>query len=162
MLLKCCTQYTSKFGKLSSGHTLLEKISFHFNSKEGRCQRMFKLPHNCIYFIYQQGHAQNPPIDALTLCELRTSRCSIWIQKSQRNQRSNFQHPLDHSKSKSFSENTYFCFIGSAKAFDYVDINKLWKILKEIGIPDHLTCLLRKKQQLEHIEKGTGSKLGKG
>ena len=37
----------------------------------------------------------------------------------------------------------YFCFIGYAKAFDYVDCNKLWKILKEMGIPDHLTCLLR-------------------
>ena len=42
-----------------------------------------------------------------------------------------------------------------------MDHSKLWKILQEMGIPDHLTCLLRKKQQLEHIEKGTGSKLGK-
>ena len=94
MLLKCCTQYVSKFGKLVSGD------SFYSNPKEGQCQRMFKLPHNCIYFIYQQGHAQNPPSDALTLCELRTSRCSIWIQKRQRNQRSNCQHQLDHRKSK--------------------------------------------------------------
>ena len=39
--------------------------------------------------------------------------------------------------------NIYFCFIDCAKAFDYVDHNKLWKILKEMGIPDHLTCLLR-------------------
>ena len=37
----------------------------------------------------------------------------------------------------------YFCFIDYAKAFDHVDQNKLWKILKETGIPDHLTCLLR-------------------
>ena len=41
------------------------------------------------------------------------------------------------------SENIYFCFIDYAKAFDCVDHNKLWKILKEMGIPDHLTCLLR-------------------
>ena len=52
------------------------------------------------------------------------------------------------------------------KAFDCVDHNTLWKILKEMGIPDHLTCLLRnlqvKKQQLElHMEKQIGSKLGK-
>ena len=40
-------------------------------------------------------------------------------------------------------KNIYFCFIDSAKAFDCVDHNKLWKILKEMGIPDHLTCLLR-------------------
>ena len=39
--------------------------------------------------------------------------------------------------------NTYFCFIDNTKAFNYVDHNKLWKILKEMGIPDHLTCLLR-------------------
>ena len=40
-------------------------------------------------------------------------------------------------------KNIYFCFIDDAKAFDCVDHNKLWKILKEMGIPDHLTCLLR-------------------
>ena len=40
-------------------------------------------------------------------------------------------------------DSIYFCFIDSAKAFDYVDHNKLWKILKEMGIPEHLTCLLK-------------------
>ena len=47
------------------------------------------------------------------------------------------------SKKQEFQKNTYFCFIDYAKAFDCVDHNKLWKILKEMGIPDHLTCLLR-------------------
>ena len=46
-------------------------------------------------------------------------------------------------KVREFQENIYFCFIDNAKAFDCVDHNKLWKILKEIGIPDHLNCLLR-------------------
>ena len=46
-------------------------------------------------------------------------------------------------KQESFSKNIYFCFIDYAKAFDCVDPNKLWKILKEMGIPEHLTCLLR-------------------
>ena len=46
-------------------------------------------------------------------------------------------------KARDFQKNIYFCFIDYAKAFDYVDHNKLWKILKEMGIPDHLTCLLR-------------------
>ena len=46
-------------------------------------------------------------------------------------------------KGKEFQKNIYFCFTNYAKAFDYVDNNKLWEILKEIGIPDHLTCLLR-------------------
>ena len=46
-------------------------------------------------------------------------------------------------KQESSRKNIYFCFIDYAKAFDYVDHNKLWKILKEMGIPDHLICLLR-------------------
>ena len=46
-------------------------------------------------------------------------------------------------KQGSSRKTIYFCFVDYAKAFDYVDHNKLWKILKEIGIPDHLTCLLR-------------------
>ena len=46
-------------------------------------------------------------------------------------------------KARGFQKNIYFCFIDYAKAFDCVDHNKLWKILKEMGIPDHPTCLLR-------------------
>ena len=46
-------------------------------------------------------------------------------------------------KAKEFQKNIYFCFIDYAKAFDCVDNSKLWKILKEMGIPDHLACLLR-------------------
>ena len=55
----------------------------------------------------------------------------------------NCQHPLDHGKSKRVQENIYFCFIDYAKAFDCVDHNKQWKILKEMGISDQLTSLLR-------------------
>ena len=47
------------------------------------------------------------------------------------------------TKAREFQTNIYFCFINYAKAFDCVDHNKLWKILKDMGIPDHLTCLLR-------------------
>ena len=46
-------------------------------------------------------------------------------------------------KAREFQKNIYFCFIDYAKVFDYVDHNKMWKILKEMGIPDHLTCLLK-------------------
>ena len=46
-------------------------------------------------------------------------------------------------KAREFQKNIYFCFIDYAKAFDCVDHNKLWEILKEMGIPDHLTCLMR-------------------
>ena len=70
------------------------------------------------------------------------------------------------SKKQEFQKNIYFCFIDCAKAFDYVDHNKLWKILKKMGIPDHLTCLLRnlyagqEAAELD-MEQQTGSKLEK-
>ena len=50
---------------------------------------------------------------------------------------------LINEKAREFQKNIYFCFIDYAKAFDCVDHNQLWKILKEMEIPDHLTCLLR-------------------
>ena len=71
---------------------------------------------------------------------------------------------VSSKKAREFQKNIYFCFIDYAKAFNCVDHNKLWKILKEVGIPDHLTCLLRicmqiRKQQLElDMEQQTGSK----
>ena len=65
------------------------------------------------------------------------------VLEKERNQRSNCQHSLDHRKTGEFQKNIYFCFIDYAKAFDCVDHNKLWKVLKEMGIPDNLTCLLR-------------------
>ena len=63
-------------------------------------------------------------------------------------------------KAREFQKSIYFCFIDYAKAFDCVDPNKLWKILKEMGIPDHLTCLLKPcMKQLElDMEQQTGSK----
>ena len=57
-----------------------------------------------------------------------------------RNKRSNCQHQLDY---REFKQNTYFSFIDYAKVFGCVDHNKLWKILQEMGIPDHLFCILR-------------------
>ena len=63
-------------------------------------------------------------------------------------------------KAREFQKNIYFCFIDYVKAIDFVDHNKLWKILKEMGIPDHLTCLLRNLyagQELD-VEQQTGSK----
>ena len=66
-------------------------------------------------------------------------------------------------KAREFQKNIYFCFIVYTKDFDCMDPNKLWKILKEIGITDHQTCLLRNpyagQQQLElDMEQQTGSK----
>ena len=69
-------------------------------------------------------------------------------------------------KASEFQKNIYFCFIDSAKAFDCMDHNKQWKILQEMGIPDHLTCLLRNLyagQEATELDmkQQTGSKLGK-
>ena len=70
-------------------------------------------------------------------------------------------------KAREFQKNIYFCFIDYSKAFDCVDHNKLWKILKEMGIPDHLTCLLRTLYAGQEATVRTGheqqtcSKLGK-
>ena len=69
------------------------------------------------------------------------------------------------SKMQENSRKTCFCFIDYTKAFDYVDQHKLWKILKEMGIPDHLTCLLRNlyaDQEATELdmEQQTGSKQG--
>ena len=66
-------------------------------------------------------------------------------------------------KAREFQKNIYFCFISYTKAFDCVDHNKLWKILKEMVIPDHLTCLLRNlyagQEETElDMEQQTGSK----
>ena len=66
------------------------------------------------------------------------------VLQKQRNQRSNYQHLLDHGESKRVPEkNIYFCFIDYMEVFDCVDHSKLWEILKEMGIPDHPACLLR-------------------
>ena len=71
-------------------------------------------------------------------------------------------------KAREFQKNIYFCFIDYAKAFDCVDHNKLWKILQEMGIPDHLTCLLRNLYAGQEatvrtvaLEQWPSSKLGK-
>ena len=71
-------------------------------------------------------------------------------------------------KAREFQDNIYFCFIDYAKAFDCVDHNKLWKILREMGIPDHLTCLLRNlyTSQEATVRTGNGTtdwfQIGKG
>ena len=59
-------------------------------------------------------------------------------------------------KAREFQKNIYFCFIDYAKALDHVDPNKLWKILQEMGIPDHLTCLLRNLYAGEEATVRTG------
>ena len=74
-------------------------------------------------------------------CELPDVQAGFRKGRGTRDQIANICWIME--KPREFQKNIYFCFIDYAKAFGYVDHNKLWKILKEIGIPDHLTCLLR-------------------
>ena len=73
-----------------------------------------------------------------------------------RNQRSNCKYLLDHRKQENSRKNMYFCFIDYAKAFDCVDHNKLWKILKEMEIPDHLASLLRNLYAVQEVTVRNG------
>ena len=74
-------------------------------------------------------------------CELPDVQAGFRKGRGIRDQTANIQWII--KKAREFQKNIYFYFIDYAKASDYVDHNKLWKILKEMGIPDHLTCLLR-------------------
>ena len=74
-------------------------------------------------------------------CELPDVQAGFRKGRGTRGQIANIRWIIE--KAREFQKNIYFCFIDYAKAFDCVDLNKLWKILKEMGIPDHLTCLLR-------------------
>ena len=95
--------------------------------------------------------------------KLSTVQAGFRKGKGTRNQIANICWIME--KPREFRKNIYFCFIDYAKAFDCVDHNKLWKILKEMGIPDHLTCFL---QNLYAATVGTGHgtvywfKIGKG
>ena len=139
---------------------------------------MFKIKYIAIsltYFLYslshftcQQSNAQNSITQASIVPELRTCNVEARFRQGRgiRDQIANIHWITE--KAKEFQKNIYFCFIDYTKVFDYVDHNKLWKILKEMGIPEHFTCLLRnvyagQEAVLEsYMEQPTGFKLEKG
>ena len=123
--------------------TGLEKVSFHSKPKERQCQRMLKLPHNCPI-----SHASK------VMLKILQARLQQYVNRELPDVQAGFRQgrgTIDQisntcwiiEKAREFQKNVYFCFSDYSKAFDCVDHNKLWKILKEMGIPDHLTCLLR-------------------
>ena len=99
--------------------------------------------------LLQRGSGERLTYKVLVKAELNTIKHSFYRRFSashedlKRNQRSNCQHLLDHRESKGIPEKHLPCFIEYTKAFDCVNHNKVWKTLKEMGIPNHLTCLLR-------------------
>ena len=122
--------------------TGLEKFSFHSNTKEGQCQRMFNY---CTIVLIP--HASKV---MLTVLQARLQLYVNWkvpaiktgFRKGggTRDQIANICWIID--KPRELQKNIYFCFFDYAKSFDCVDHIKLWKILKHMGIPDNLTCLL--------------------
>ena len=180
MLWKCCSQYASKFGKLSSGHRI-GKVSFHSNPKKGNAKecsnyhRIALISHSSVLAwripgigepggllsmgLHRVGHDWSD----LAAATAHASKVMLKILQARFQQYVNNELPDVQAefikgrgtryqianihwimeKTREFQKNIYFCFIDYAKAFDCVDHNKLWKILKEIGIPYHLTWLLR-------------------
>ena len=123
--------------------TGLEKVSFYPNPKE-RCNAKECSNYRTIVLI---SHASK------VLLKILQARLQQYVNRELPDVQPGFRkgrgtrgqiatHPLDHGKSKRIPEK-HFCFIGYAKTFDCMDHNKLWKILREMGIPHHLTCLLR-------------------
>ena len=123
--------------------TGLEKVSFHSNPKGRQCQ---KYSNYCTIALI--SHARNVMFKILQARlqqyvnrELPDVQAGFGKGRGTRDQIANIHWII--KKSREFQKNIYFCFIDYAKAFDCVDYNKQWKMLKEMGIPDHLTCLLR-------------------
>ena len=123
--------------------TGLENISFHSNPKKGTVKESSN--YHTIALI---SHASKVMLKILQArlqqymnCELPDVQAGFRIGRGTKDQIANIRWIME--KAREFQKNIYFCFIDYAKAFDYVDHNKLRKILQEMGIPDHLTCLLR-------------------
>ena len=123
--------------------TGLEKVSFHSNPKERHGQRMLKLLHNCTHLTCYKVMLKilQARLQQYMNHELPDVQGGFRKGRGTRDQIANIHWII--KKSREFQKSIYVCFIDSAKVIDCVDQNKLWKILKEMGIPDHLTCLLK-------------------
>ena len=107
-----------------------------------------RVGHDWVTFIFFLSHASKVILKILQArlqqyvnSELPDVQAGFRKGRGTRDQLANICWVIE--KAREFQKNIYFCFIDYPKAFDCVDHNKLWKILKEMGIPDHLTCLLR-------------------
>ena len=121
----------------------LEKVRFHSITKKGNAK---ECSNYCTIALI--SHASKVMLKILQArlqqymnCELPDVQAGFRKSRETRDQIANIRWIME--KAREFQKNIYFCSIDYAKAFHWVDHNKLWKILKEMGIPDHLTCLLR-------------------
>ena len=121
----------------------LEKVSFHSNPKKGNAKECSN--YHTVALI---SHARKVMLKILQArlqqyvnCELSDVQGGFRKGRGTRDQIANIHWII--KKAREFQKNIYFCFIDYIKFFDCVDHSKLWKVLKDMGIPDHLTCLLR-------------------
>ena len=142
MLWKCCTQYVSKFGKQQWPHDWKRSV-FIPVPKKGNAK---ECSNYCTIALI--SHASKLMLKVLQArlqqyvnCELPDFQTGFRKGRGTRDQIANVHWII--KKARQFQKNIYFCRIDYAKAFDCVDHNKLWNILKEMRIPDHLTCLLK-------------------
>ena len=123
--------------------TGLEKVNFHSNPKD------FGNAKECsnYYTIALISHAGKSILKILqagfnSMWTMNFQMFRLYLEKAEETEQIASIHWIIE-KVREFQKNIYFCFIDYTKAFDCMDHNKLWKILQEMGIPDHLTCLLR-------------------
>ena len=133
-------QYVSKFGKSQQWPQDWKRSVFIPIPKGGNAKE-----HSNDHTVALIAHASKITLKILQgrlqQCVNRELQAGFRKGRGTRDQMANIHWIIE--KAREFQKNIYFCFIDHAKAFDYVDHNKLWKILKEMGTPDHLTCLLR-------------------
>ena len=167
MLCKCCTQYASNLEN-SAVATGLERSVFIPIPKKGNAKECSN--YRTIALISHTSKVMLKILQARLQQymnhELPDIQAGFRKGRGTRDQIANICWII--KKAREFQKNIYFCFIDYAKAFDCVDHNKLWKILKVMGIPDHLTCLLRNLYagQEATVRTGHGTtdwfKIGKG
>ena len=141
LLLKCCMQYASKFGKHSSGQKDWKMSVFIPIPKKGNAK---ECSNYCTIALI--SHASkvmlktNPGFNNMWTMNFQMFKMVLEKAKA-----SKIKLPtsIGSWKKQEFQKNIYFCFIDFTKVFNSVDHHKPWKILKEIRIPDHLACLLR-------------------
>ena len=142
MLWKHCTQYASKFGKLSSGQDWQRSVFFAIQ-KKGNAKECSD--YSTMTLISHAGEGMlkilQVRLHQFGTRELPDIQAGFSKGSGTKDQIANIHWIIE--KAREFQENIYFCFIDNTKAFVCVDHNKLWRIFKEMGVPDHLTCLLR-------------------
>ena len=166
ILCKCCTQYARKFGKLSSGHrTWKGQFSFQPQRKAMPKNAQTTAQLHSSHMLIKMLKILQARLQQYVNSELPDVQAGFRKGRGTRDQKANICWII--KKAWEFQKNIYFCFIDYAKAFDYVDHHKLWKILKEMELPDHLTCLPRNLHASQEATVRTGHgtdwfQIGKG